>query len=49
LGIIKENAVESSDYRASNQQAILEAISTAKPHVDALMQDASKVRQEERA
>lgn len=43
FGVIKENAVESGDYRAANQRAILEAISGVKPHVEALMQDASQV------
>jgi hypothetical protein len=42
LGIIKENAVESGDYRAANQHAILEAISGVEPYVEALMQDASQ-------
>ncbi len=43
LGIIKENAVASGDYRSKNQEAILSAMSAMKPHVDALMQDASQV------
>ncbi len=43
LDSIKENAVDSGDYRAANQYAILSAISAVKPHVEGLMQDASQV------
>jgi hypothetical protein len=45
---IKENAVESGDYRARHQQAILTAISSVTPEVDTLLQEASAATEEDK-
>lgn len=48
VSIIKENAVESGDYRARHQRAILEAISGMKAQIDALFEEASLAIPEKR-
>ncbi len=44
---IKEHAVESGDYRAHHQQAILTAMSSVKPEVDSLLQEMSAAIEED--
>lgn len=45
---IKENTVDSGDYRARHQQAILTAISAVKPEVGTLLQEASRGVEEDK-